>query len=89
MSQKGSDLFQCGATPQHQGCRCVAEEIRAMGWGIPDVGTSKCGTNDAGNDASLLDGAEWRLCTEKYAINRDLWASMFYVVQNRIAGVLR
>src|SRR5712691_5531064 len=32
----------------------------------------------AGNDRSRAEGTEWRLYTEKHAVDGDLWACMFY-----------
>jgi len=88
VSQNGSDLVQCGACTQHDGSGGMPEEIRAMGWWILNPSASECGTNDAGNDHSRSEGTEWRLGTEKHAVDGDLWACMFYVVQNRVSSIL-
>ena len=59
-----------------------------MGWRILDASAPECSTNDAGNDHSRPEGAEWGLCAEKHAVDGDLWACMFNVVQNRVSCIL-
>jgi hypothetical protein len=86
--QDGSDLIQCGARTQHHGCGTVPKEIRTVGWWILDTSAPKSSANDAGNDRSRAEGTEWRLYTEKHAVDGDLWACMFYVVQNRVSCIL-
>jgi len=88
MPQNGSDLVQRGASTQHHGCDAVAKEIRAMGWWILDARAPECSTNDAGNDHSRLQGAEWGLCAEKQAVDGDLRTCMFNVVQNCVSCIL-
>ena len=59
-----------------------------MRWRILDPSAPECGANDAGNDHSRSKGPEWSLCAKKHAVDGDLWACMFYVVQNRVSGIL-
>jgi hypothetical protein len=88
MPQDGSDLVQCGTGTQHHGCGTVPKEIRAMGRRILDPSATECTANDAGNDYSRSQGAERSLCAEKHAVDGDLWACMFNVVQNRVSCIL-
>jgi hypothetical protein len=88
MPQNGTDLVQSGAGTQHHGRDAVPKEIGAVGWRILDARAAECGTNDAGNDHSRPQGAEGCLGTEKQAVDGDLWACLFNVIQNRVSCVL-
>jgi len=88
MPQNGSNLVQRGAGTQHHGRDAVTKEIRAVGWWILDARAPECGTNDAGNDHARPQGAERSLCAEKQAVDGDLGACMFNVVQNCVSCIL-
>ena len=59
-----------------------------MSWRILDASAPERGTNDVGNDRSRPQGAEGSLGAEKQAVDGDLWACMFNVVQNCVSCIL-
>ena len=55
---------------------------------ILDPSAPKCNANDSRNDHSRSEGAEWRRYAKKHAVDGDLWARTFYVVQNCVSCIL-